>query len=283
MGEIKCLLAIGSEGQINNLKRERGIRPSHSDLFSNLGARRETPLYGAIRMPTYECKHAIAKTDKHKAIRTTAELMDMLKVALHKNNEPKENIQNPTSLLAATTSSHSGESAPTVIEDESLITLEPSTSQAAVRLSMPFTNTPNATAANLNTPLKKPPLQFELSIKHAVGLTLNPGDRCKPGTNEPKRSASKRFPPGQPPSTYVTFQANDCIGSSGCYKSHEGNVYATDVVVRSLVPHWLQTFLVILDRDFLREVCTLVCYHFDIHTYHIISYHIFMTYICKRI
>ncbi|XP_014091439.2 uncharacterized protein [Bactrocera oleae] len=249
LGEIKCLLAMGSEQQINELKKQRDIRPIHSDIFSNLGTNCENPLFSTIRMPNKNCKHAIVQTDKQQSIRTTVELMEMLQEALQKTHKARESNQNSETspLPATTTSKQSTERAPSGIKDD-----EPSTSQAAAGLSKSSsaTCTTNAAFGERNKPMQKPFI-FELAINCAVGLTLNPGDRCKPGTKEPYRSVSKRFPPGEPPSTYVTFQANDCIGSSGCYKSHEGNVYATKVVVRSLVPHWLQTFSVTVDWDYL--------------------------------
>uniref|UniRef100_A0A0K8U4H0 C2 domain-containing protein n=1 Tax=Bactrocera latifrons TaxID=174628 RepID=A0A0K8U4H0_BACLA len=253
-GEIKCLLAMGSEQQINELKKQRDIRPIHSDIFNNLGANCDNPLFGTIRMPTNNCKHALAHTDKQNSIRATVELMEMLQDALQKNHKANESNEvpgtSPSPPLATKMSKLSTETAPSCIEDDA-----PSTSQAAAGLAQPSsaTCTTDAAVAESNKPMKKS-LKFELTINCAVGLTLNPGDRCKPGSKECKRSISKRFPPGEPPSTYVTFQANDCVGSSGCYNSHEGNVYATKVVVRSLVPHWLQTFTVTVDWEYLTNL-----------------------------
>uniref|UniRef100_A0A0A1WNU7 C2 domain-containing protein 3 n=1 Tax=Zeugodacus cucurbitae TaxID=28588 RepID=A0A0A1WNU7_ZEUCU len=258
MGEIKCLLAMGSEEQITTLKRERDIKPLHSDMFTNLTANSEIDyLYKSIRMPTDDCKkHAIsAPSDQKKSIRTTVELMDMLQNALQQTNMASERAKNPEPSPSTTTSSLSTDATPSGLEDVPLMTFEPSTSQAAAAAgsakSTPITT--DAAAVDPTKPLEKPQFKFELSINCAVGLPLNPGVRCKPGTNEPKRSVSKRFPPGEPPSTYVTFQATSCDGSSGCYKSHEGNVYATRVVMRSVVPHWLQTFVVTVDEDYLKK------------------------------
>ncbi|XP_017080855.1 uncharacterized protein LOC108114396 isoform X1 [Drosophila eugracilis] len=88
---------------------------------------------------------------------------------------------------------------------------------------------------------------FQLRIVGAAGLPLNPG-YGKSKKQVKRQSAAKRFPPNEPPNTYVTFQAINC--NSQTYKSHEGLVYATPIVPRSTKPQWLSKFRVEVSRDY---------------------------------
>ncbi|XP_070072112.1 uncharacterized protein [Drosophila takahashii] len=88
---------------------------------------------------------------------------------------------------------------------------------------------------------------FQLRIVGAAGLPLNPG-YGKSKKQVKRQSAAKRFPPNEPPNTYVTFQAINC--NSQTYKSHEGLVYATPIVARSTKPQWLSKFRVEVSRDY---------------------------------
>ncbi|KAH8361647.1 hypothetical protein KR084_012286 [Drosophila pseudotakahashii] len=88
---------------------------------------------------------------------------------------------------------------------------------------------------------------FQLRIVGAAGLPLNPG-YGKSKKQVKRQSAAKRFPPNEPPNTYVTFQAINC--NSQTYKSHEGLVYATPIVARSTKPQWLSKFRVDVSRDY---------------------------------
>lgn len=164
LGELKVLLAIGSESQIAQLKQLRGF-----DTENN-----QQPL------------------------RRTTDLLDMLQNAL-------------------------GTPAPATL---------PKTVAIA----------PTATKN----------FSFSLQIMGADGLPLNPG-YGKTGKKQAKRqAAAKRFPPNEPPSTYVTFQALSC--NSQTYKSHEGLVYATPIVEHSTSPQWHSKFQVEVDVDYLSNV-----------------------------
>ncbi|KAH8371088.1 hypothetical protein KR093_006219 [Drosophila rubida] len=117
----------------------------------------------------------------------------------------------------------------------------------------------NALSAPLATPLPPPTVHhapcvgnkfsFSLHIVGAAGLPLNPG-YGKSGKKQAKRqAAAKRFPPNEPPNTYVTFQALNCNAQT--YKSHEGLVYATPIVERSTTPQWHSKFQVEIGADYL--------------------------------
>ncbi|XP_064541018.1 uncharacterized protein LOC135430328 isoform X2 [Drosophila montana] len=161
LGELKVLLAIGSESQIAQLKQLRGF-----DMENN-----QQPL------------------------RRTTDLLDMLQNAL--------GTPGPATLPKTVAS------APTAGKNFS----------------------------------------FSLQIVGADGLPLNPG-YGKTGKKQAKRqAAAKRFPPNEPPSTYVTFQALSC--NSQTYKSHEGLVYATPIVEHSTSPRWHSKFQVEVDVDYL--------------------------------
>eukprot|EP00099_Drosophila_melanogaster_P027835 NP_730549.1 uncharacterized protein Dmel_CG32425, isoform C [Drosophila melanogaster] len=116
----------------------------------------------------------------------------------------------------------------------------------------------NAIAAptpNIAGPVMPPPpappapstFSFQLRIVGAAGLPLNPG-YGKSKKQVKRQSAAKRFPPNEPPNTYVTFQAISC--NSQTYKSHEGLVYATPIVPKSTKPQWLSKFRVDVSRDY---------------------------------
>ncbi|KAH8300397.1 hypothetical protein KR018_003601 [Drosophila ironensis] len=167
VGELKVLLAIGSESQIAQLKQQRGFDRDSIEVPSTSG-------------------------------RSTNDLMDML---------------------------HSALTAPTAS----------SSSNAQVMPPPPAPPAPNN-------------FSFQLRIVGAAGLPLNPGNGKSKKQGKRQAAASKRFPPNEPPNTYVTFQAAGCNGQT--YKSHEGLVYATPIVQRSTKPQWLSKFRVEVPRDY---------------------------------
>lgn len=94
---------------------------------------------------------------------------------------------------------------------------------------------------------------FSLHIVRASGLPLNPGYGKSGKKQQAKRQAiAKRFPPNEPPSSYVTFQALSCNAQT--YRSHEGLVYATPIVDRSTTPLWHSKFQVEVSSDYLTNV-----------------------------
>lgn len=173
IGELKVLLAIGSESQIAQLKQQRGFDQDNNHV-SALGA-------------------PPGRT-------TTTDLLDMLQHAI---------------------------SAPT-----------PSSSTPV----MPPPPAPSLASTNFS---------FQLRIVGAAGLPLNPG-YGKSKKQGKRQAAAKRFPPNEPPNTYVTFQAANC--NSQTYKSHEGLVYATPIVEKSTKPQWLSKFRVDVSRDYRSNV-----------------------------
>ncbi|XP_023180132.2 uncharacterized protein LOC111605691 isoform X2 [Drosophila hydei] len=95
------------------------------------------------------------------------------------------------------------------------------------------------------------PFSFNLQIVGAAGLPLNPGYGKSGKKQQAKRqAAAKRFPPNEPPSTYVTFQALGCTDAQ-TYKSHEGLVYATPIAEHSTTPQWHSKFQVEVSADYL--------------------------------
>ncbi|KAH8255913.1 hypothetical protein KR026_002545 [Drosophila bipectinata] len=88
---------------------------------------------------------------------------------------------------------------------------------------------------------------FQLRIVGAAGLPLNPGK-----TKKPNKRGPKRFPPNEPPNTYVSFQAASC--NSQTFMSPEGLVYATPIVQKSIEPQWLSKFRVEVSGDYRTNV-----------------------------
>ncbi|XP_067643126.1 uncharacterized protein [Eurosta solidaginis] len=218
IGEMKCLLAIGSESQINYLKAVRDLAPLDSDMFSGACSRPGQD----IRMPSEDIQNTInaPEQQKPKSIQRTADLMQMLQQALQQTRSANNTTEANSSMV--TTIPASGNA------------YEAVTAGSVVRLS-------------------ERTFQFELNIECAASLPENAIPKGKSGKNATKRLASKRFPPGEAPTTYVTFQADMCSGSSGLYNSHEGKVYATDVVERSTNPRWAQRFWVTVDSEYLEN------------------------------
>ncbi|KAH8410797.1 hypothetical protein KR222_009681 [Zaprionus bogoriensis] len=172
LGELKVLLAIGSESQIAQLKQMRGL-----DVDNN---------------------------PQQHPVRSTTDLLDMLQTAL--------SVTHASPSAAATTTTSS----------------------------VPAVQPPATSGTSFS---------FNLNIVGAAGLPLNPG-YGKSGKKQAKRqAATKRYPPNEPPNTYVTFQALNCNAQT--YKSHEGMVYATPIVERSTAPQWHCKFRVEVNSDFL--------------------------------
>ncbi|CAD7005637.1 unnamed protein product [Ceratitis capitata] len=275
LGEINCLLAIGSTEQIDNLKRQRGFRPLHTDMFAEVGIDRgDEPLYRHIRMPVPENIRQVIKSRNEKnIIRETVNMLHILEKALEQSRacKPTSGDDNKSSAQAsksplpalpsvpplsvastskgaatATTTAPSAapwSTSPTLSDEEFL-------EDFALRLKA---KTPVATdttnpAAKLKALISKiqeePTFQFELMITSAVGLV--PYYTPLENTLE-----ARRFPPGELPSTYVTFQAEDCVGHSSFYSSVEGKQYATKIVERSVHPSWDQKFLVTASTAYL--------------------------------
>lgn len=90
---------------------------------------------------------------------------------------------------------------------------------------------------------------FQLRIVGAAGLPLNPGKAKK---QNKRQGGAKRFPANEPPNTYVSFQAANC--NSRTFNSHEGLVYATPIVQKSIEPQWLSQFRVEVSADYRTNV-----------------------------
>ncbi|XP_017843812.1 uncharacterized protein LOC108600635 isoform X2 [Drosophila busckii] len=160
LGELKVLLAIGSETQITQLKQQRGFQPEPQ---------------------------------------RTTDLLDMLQTAL----TAPAGVSSVLPTVAAAAKPHAADGV----------------------------------------------FSFSLHIVGAAGLPLNPA-YGKSGKKQAKRqAAAKRFPPNEPPNTYVSFQAQSCNAQT--YKSHEGAVYATHIVERSTTPQWHSKFQVTVSADYL--------------------------------
>lgn len=123
----------------------------------------------------------------------------------------------------------------------------------------PPSDTKHSSAATALTALKPSNVKlfkFSLEIQKAIGLPLNPASKAKKGYS--KRNASKRFPPNEAPSCYVTFQADE--GQYPTYKSHEGMVFATNIVEKSTQPQWQQRFRLAASIDYLKIVSIVVSF-----------------------
>lgn len=178
LGELKVLLAIGSESQIAQLKQQRGLDGDNN------------PQQQQQQQP-------------QSPLRSTTDLLDMLQNALSAPPAPSTATTVPAAPAGLATTSDSS-------------------------------------------------FNFSLEIVGAAGLPLNPG-YGKSGKKQAKRqAAAKRFPPNEPPNTYVTFQALNCNAQT--YKSHEGLVYATPIVERSTTPQWHSKFQVEISSDYLSNV-----------------------------
>ncbi|KAI9588817.1 hypothetical protein GQX74_004660 [Glossina fuscipes] len=212
VGELKCLLAIGSEEQIRYLKQLRGFTQqlTQTEQLLPKNIKEDFP---ALQLASTSNSTDGSLTLSTRQIKQTADLLDMLQKAL----------KTPPSSPAIT----------------------------PVRAGPPFK------ASNPSSNLK--PLQqsnvklfkFVLDIQRAIDLPLNPSTAGK-SKKSCKRNGSRRFPPNEPPSCYVTFQADE--GQYPTYKSHEGMVYATNIIEKSTQPHWQQRFRLATSTDYLNNL-----------------------------
>uniref|UniRef100_A0A1A9UM41 C2CD3 N-terminal C2 domain-containing protein n=1 Tax=Glossina austeni TaxID=7395 RepID=A0A1A9UM41_GLOAU len=213
VGELKCLLAIGSEEQIKYLKKLRGFTQPSLTQMEQLMSKNIKEDFPVLQLASTSNSADSSLTLSTTQIKQTADLLDMLQKAL----------KTPPSSPAI----------------------------APVRAGPPFK------ASNHTSNLK--PLQqsnvklfkFVLDIQRAIDLPLNPSTAGK-SKKSCKRNGSRRFPPNEPPSCYVTFQADE--GQYPTYKSHEGMVYATNIIEKSTQPQWQQRFRLATSTDYLNNL-----------------------------
>lgn len=232
VGEIKCLLAMGSDEQIKNLKTLRGLTANTNSIQNPTLKLEFINKLQPLQMSSTSqatCSSSTQATAVHNntlRMKKTSDLLDMLQKVLMTapsstatDGQPAKAPPPPTSLMAAEAKSSF---------NSNLAALKPS-----------------------NVKLFK----FSLEIEKAMGLPLNPACKAKKGYS--KRNASKRFPPNEAPSCYVTFQAEE--GQYPMYKSHEGMVYATNIVEKCTQPQWQQRFRLSASIDYLKIVSTHSC------------------------
>ncbi|XP_037933932.1 uncharacterized protein LOC119668485 isoform X2 [Teleopsis dalmanni] len=204
VGELKCLLAVGSEEQINTLKENRGFTAiAHTSLEID-NALFTVPSCSGNNVDSVAA--GIDSTSNPK-LKNVTDLLDMLQKAL---NQPP--VAKPTTELK--------------------------------------TLTQKATSSNIK-PLAETnanSFKFILDIQYATGLPLNPPAKGRKALKNTS-AISKRYPPNEAPSTYVTFQADE--GYDKLYKSHEGMVYATNIIEKSTHPEWVQRFHVSATTEYL--------------------------------
>lgn len=254
IGELKCLLAVGSEEQITNLKDTRGLSVTlnseaveevllEKELLQNLQPLQiatvpknslGTPLTSAQSSPIAK---SVATAGSAAAtasrMKKTSDLLDMLQKVLMTPPPPPPTTTG-TGTSAATTSSQAGK------------LNNPSSASSEIRTHSPSTCT---TALKPLKPSNLKLFKFALEIQKAIGLPLNPSSKSKKGSKQ--RNSSKRFPPNEAPNTYVTFQAE---GPYPTYKSHEGMVFATSIVEKSVQPQWQQRYRLSATIDYLNNV-----------------------------
>uniref|UniRef100_A0A1I8MHG9 Uncharacterized protein n=2 Tax=Musca domestica TaxID=7370 RepID=A0A1I8MHG9_MUSDO len=236
IGELKCLLAVGSEEQIKNLKDTRGFSITfNSEMATSLQERKLLqnlkPLQIASTsknvpppLPTANKAHSNlpAKSSAAK-LKNTSDLLDMLNKVLM-TPQPQSGGSPDTTMTAQSAAAASSAASSTLA-----ITSSASPSLKPLQQS------------NLKL------FKFSLEIQKALGLPLNPAAKSKKGAKQ--RNASKKFPPNEAPNTYVTFQAE--AGPYATYKSHEGMVYATTIVEKSCQPQWQQRYRLSATIDYL--------------------------------
>lgn len=262
-GELKCLLAIGSEEQIENLKMARCLPirstssciPHKEDINSNMmsifsGA---TPL----EHPSSTAEHLKSKLAQILQHSSPSKLSSSAASVESTTNMMREATNSNVKLNKTADLLDMLQSA--LIAPHSVATTSTSVMPVAQQ------HAPMAAAAS-SSALQLKPLQqanlksfkFSLDIQRAINLPLNPGVK---GKKSAKRNSAasvnatvkqNRFPPNEAPSVYVTFQADEGYGK--LFKSHEGPVYATNIVEKSTQPVWQQRFRVAATVDYLSNV-----------------------------
>lgn len=229
MGELKCLLAVGSDEQIKNLKDSRGFSSTTTTLTKVILDKTVLDKLQPLQIPATSTNHkntqpSSSTTTTSSRIKKTSDLLDMLQKVL---------MTPPNTALA--------------LETQPPKTQPPSLPAASESCSHTTGALKPLTPSNIKL------FKFSLDIQKAIGLPLNPASKAKKGSA--KRNASKRFPPNEPPSCYVTFQADE--GQYQTYKSHEGMVYATNIIEKSTQPQWQQRFRLAATIDYLNNVSTI--------------------------
>uniref|UniRef100_A0A1A9WH51 C2CD3 N-terminal C2 domain-containing protein n=1 Tax=Glossina brevipalpis TaxID=37001 RepID=A0A1A9WH51_9MUSC len=208
VGELKCLLAVGSEEQIKYLKELRGFTQPSAAQMGQLFHNKIIEDLPILQLASTSNSPDSSLTLSTTQIKQTADLLDMLQKAL--STPPSSAATTPTPFKAANATPN----------------LKP-LQQSNAKL-----------------------FKFALEIQRAIDLPLNPpAGKSKKSS---KRNGSKRFPPNEPPSCYVTFQADE--GQYPTYKSHEGMVYATNIVEKSTQPRWQQRFRLATSTDYLNNL-----------------------------
>ncbi|XP_073843685.1 uncharacterized protein isoform X2 [Musca autumnalis] len=231
IGELKCLLAVGSEEQIKNLKDTRGLSVTfNSEMATSLQERKLLYDLKPLQIAAGTSKKAQMNVTGKNSATTTPNATSTTTAAASKLKKTSDLLDMLNKVLmtppAATASS------------SDIITAQPATTSAA------------ASSTTALRPLQQSNLKlfkFALEIQKAMGLPLNPAGKSKKGSKQ--RNASKKFPPNEAPNTYVTFQAEE--GPYPTYKSHEGLVYATNVVEKSCQPQWQQRYRLSATIDYL--------------------------------
>ncbi|KAM7359062.1 uncharacterized protein ACRADG_003803 [Cochliomyia hominivorax] len=228
VGEIKCLLAVGSDEQIKNLKETRGFLNTSSSSSCNLLDDKEfiTKLQ-PLQIPTTS-KSTASSAAKQSAVAPAANQPALSAEKMKKTTDLLDMLQKV--LMTAPSSAPDRQPA-----------RAPPPGSAETKLS-------SVASVSPLKPTNVKLFKFSLEIQRAQGLPLNPASKAKKGYS--KRNASKRFPPNEAPSCYVTFQAEE--GQYPTYKSHEGMVYATNIVEKSTQPQWQQRFRLSVSIDYLK-------------------------------
>lgn len=241
-------MAIGSDEQINNLKAARGFLTPLKEPAAQLNLdktflKQLKPLELAKRSQasSNEASPFHNANLKSAQLKKSTDLLDMLQKVLMTSPQSQATANSLPSLSTAPTTSRAQL---TSRELESKVT----------------GNTSIKPLQQANVKLFK----FALDIQRAFGLPLNPSSSKSKKSS--KRNISKRFPPHEAPSTYVTFQADE--GQYQTFKSHEGLVYATTIVEKSTQPQWQERFRLAATIDYLNNVSVAVLYENLVYMHH---------------
>ncbi|XP_055378560.1 uncharacterized protein LOC129610168 [Condylostylus longicornis] len=274
-GHIQCLLCVGTEEQLNNLKQSRGfnLNPVYeSSMLSTCISAIAVPNSGNIQ------EQKLKQSSKHAfndvAIQTNGvndikeNYANCSSTVDNKNN--KEKLSNILgNFLDNLSQKLPPPSSPNVSSciTSSTIQQQPVDNQSSLRrtsdlldmLQKALIQPQNGTSSQKGDALETIaasttiPNTFKilLEIECALHLPRNPIKMMSKKSNKRCKGKQSRFPPNEEPSAYVTFQAEEGYGQM--FKSHEGLVYATNVIEKCSNPSWGKRFEICLSTEYLRK------------------------------
>lgn len=267
-GEIQSLLCIGTEEQINTIKISRGLNTetvSKNNYHMKNSATIAIPSINLTeKLNKCTSRNGIAKatsennsdndnTEEVECTRRKKEkLSDILGNFLDNLSQKLPPTAPTPPLLSSTNMNREQDKKPNSIRPTSeLFDMLQKAFDQPVNIPIPggtglSLDTVGTQTSAINT------FKVNLEIECALHLPRNPNKMLTKRNSKRNRIKQNRFPPNEEPSAYVSFQAEE--GQGKLYKSHEGMIFATNIIQKSSNPSWNKKFDLKLATEYLTKV-----------------------------